>query len=166
MRVASSESAFRQVLWRARGIYFHWRMRARTAYWKFWFLEMGEACQIYGQITVHNPERIRIGKQCTLNEFVILNAQTNIEIGDRVRISSGVIFNPVGLDYRRKMEMRDHIKKPIIVEDGVWIGSGAILNPGSIIGRNSVIGAGAVITGDIPENVVAVGVPARVIKKI
>ena len=129
-------------------------------------MKMGEGCHVYGPIVVHNPERIQIGKGSTLNEFVILNAQAPIVIGACVRISSGVIFNPVGLDYRNTMEQRDHVKRPIIVEDGVWIGSGVILNPGTIIRRNSVIGAGAVVTGEIPANVVAVGVPARVIKSI
>ena len=52
------------------------------------------------------------------------------------------------------------------IEDGVWIGGGAILLPGVTIGRNSVIGAGSVVTRSIPENVVAVGNPCRVIKAI
>ena len=58
------------------------------------------------------------------------------------------------------------IAHPIKIEDGVWIGGGAILLPGVTIGRNSVIGAGSVVTRSIPENVVAVGNPCRVIKTI
>ena len=166
MHSAPKEQLLRRGFWRARGLFFHWRMRLRTAYWRFWFLKMGEGCHVYGPIFVHNPERIQIGKSSTLNELVILNAQAPIEIGNYVRISSGVIFNPVGLNYRNTMGQRDHVKRAIIVEDGVWIGSGAILNPGTIIRRNSVIGAGAVVTGEIPANVVAVGVPARAIKSI
>ena len=55
---------------------------------------------------------------------------------------------------------------PVKIEDGVWIGGGAILLPGVIIGRNSVIGAGSVVTRSIPANCVAVGNPCRVIKQI
>ena len=55
---------------------------------------------------------------------------------------------------------------PVKIEDGVWIGGGAILLPGVISGRNSVIGAGSVVTRSIPANCVAVGNPCRVIKQI
>ena len=58
------------------------------------------------------------------------------------------------------------VARPVKIEDGVWIGGGAILLPGVTIGRNSVIGAGSVVTRSIPENVVAVGNPCRVIKAI
>ena len=54
--------------------------------------------------------------------------------------------------------------QPVKIEDGVWIGGGAIILPGVTIGRNAVIGAGAVVTKDIPANAVAVGSPARVIR--
>ena len=58
------------------------------------------------------------------------------------------------------------VARPVKIEDGVWIGGGAILLPGVTIGRNSVIGAGSVVTRSIPENVVAVENPCRVIKTI
>lgn len=54
--------------------------------------------------------------------------------------------------------------QPVKIEDGVWIGGGAIILPGVTIGRNAVIGAGAVVTKDIPANAVAVGSPAKVLR--
>ncbi|MGJ8739270.1 DapH/DapD/GlmU-related protein, partial [Zobellia laminariae] len=56
--------------------------------------------------------------------------------------------------------------KPIRIGDNVWIGGGVIVNPGVTIGDNSVIGSGSVVVKDIPKNVVAVGNPCRVLKKI
>ena len=53
----------------------------------------------------------------------------------------------------------------IIIEDDVWVAGGAHINAGVTIGRGSIIGAGAVVTKDIPPMSVAVGVPAKVIKK-
>lgn len=50
--------------------------------------------------------------------------------------------------------------------DNVWIGSHVVINPGVTIGDNSVIGAGSVVTKDIPANVIAVGVPCRVLREI
>lgn len=58
------------------------------------------------------------------------------------------------------------IARPVRIEDGVWIGGGAILLPGVTIGKNTVIGAGSVVTRSIPANCVAVGNPCRVIKEM
>ena len=55
---------------------------------------------------------------------------------------------------------------PVTIEDGVWIGSGAVINPGITIGKNSVIGAGSIVTKDVPPDVVAVGNPCRVLRTI
>ena len=54
---------------------------------------------------------------------------------------------------------------PVTIGDNVWIGGGAIILPGVTIGDNVVIGAGSVVTKDIPDNVIAVGNPCRVIKE-
>jgi galactoside O-acetyltransferase len=53
-----------------------------------------------------------------------------------------------------------------VIEDNVWLGTGVMVNPGVTIGRNSVIGAGSVVTKSIPANVVAAGVPCRVMRPI
>ena len=54
----------------------------------------------------------------------------------------------------------------VILRKGCWIGANAILLPGVEIGSNSIVAAGAVVTKSVPENVIVVGVPARVIKHI
>jgi acetyltransferase-like isoleucine patch superfamily enzyme len=54
--------------------------------------------------------------------------------------------------------------KPIVVEDGVWMGAGVIVTPGVRIGRNAVVGAGSVVTHDVPPYCVVVGNPARIVK--
>lgn len=56
--------------------------------------------------------------------------------------------------------------KPVHICENVWIGAGTVIVPGVTIGKNSVIGAGSVVTKDIPENVVAVGNPCRVLREI
>lgn len=56
------------------------------------------------------------------------------------------------------------ITKPIVIGDNVYIGNNVLLLPGVTIGNNVIIGAGAVVSRSIPDNSVAVGVPARVIK--
>ncbi len=58
------------------------------------------------------------------------------------------------------------IAKPITIGNNVWIGAGSTVLAGVTIGDNSVIGAGSVVTKSIPANVVAVGVPCKVIREI
>ncbi len=140
--------------------------KIRTFYWRIFFGRLSSKSRVLGRVKVYSPENIFLGKFSSINEGVLLNAREKIKIGDYVHISPFCIINTGGLNYQLKKEKRKHIAKEIIIEDGVWIGSGAIINPGVKIGENSVIGAGAVVSKDIPANVIAVGVPAKIIKKI
>ena len=56
--------------------------------------------------------------------------------------------------------------KPIVLGDNVWLSSGVIVCPGVTIGDHTVVGAGAVVARDLPAGVVAMGVPARVLRQI
>lgn len=141
-------------------------IKRRTLFYSFLFGSFGKETFVYGKIYVYHPLNISIGKNASLNEGVLLNARDKIIIGDFVHISPFCLINTGGLDYNKKMGDRGHIKKEVIIEDGVWLGSGVIVNPGVKIGRNSVVGAGSVVSRDIPENSVAVGVPAKVIKTL
>ncbi|NRW82134.1 acetyltransferase-like isoleucine patch superfamily enzyme [Clostridium beijerinckii] len=71
--------------------------------------------------------------------------------------------HPVDPDLRRP---GTQFSIPVRIGNNVWIGSNAVILPGVTIGDNSVIGAGSVVTHDIPENVVAVGNPCRVLREI
>ncbi len=117
-------------------------------------------------VTIYYPKNVFIGSNTRINKGVILNARDKIEIGSYVHISCNSILNTGGLNYDKPIEERDHFSKKIIIEDGVWIGSGALINPGIKIEKGSVIGAGSVITHDVPSYVVVAGNPARVIKEI
>ena len=63
-------------------------------------------------------------------------------------------------------ESKDYISKEIKIGNNVWVGYNVIILKGVIIGENSVIGAGSVVVKDIPENCIAAGNPAKVIKKL
>jgi len=89
-----------------------------------------------------------------------------ITLGDNVYITDGVKFitHDGGTLLFRDRVPDLEITKPIVLGDNVYIGNNAMLMPGVTVGSNVVIGAGAVVTKDIPDNSVAAGVPARVIK--
>lgn len=89
-----------------------------------------------------------------------------ITLGNNVHITDGVKFitHDGGTLLYRHLVPDLEITKPIVVGDNVYIGNNVIILPGVTIGNNVVIGAGAIVSRDIPDNSVAVGVPARVIK--
>ena len=90
-----------------------------------------------------------------------------VTIGDDVQIGPNVALltptHPVEPGPRRD---KWEAALPITIGDNVWLGGGVIVCPGVSIGENSVVGAGAVVTRDIPPNVVGVGSPARVVKTL
>lgn len=89
-----------------------------------------------------------------------------ITLGENVYITDGVKFitHDGGTLLYRHIVPDLEITKPITVGNDVYIGNNVIILPGVNIGNNVVIGAGAVVSRDIPDNSVAVGVPAKVIK--
>jgi acetyltransferase-like isoleucine patch superfamily enzyme len=110
---------------------------------------------------------IRIGTHTFLGEETLMRAQGGITIGDRVLFGPRVqvlAVNHVMSDPGRPIMDQGITAVGIRIEDGAWIGAGAIVLDGVTIGRHAVVGAGAVVTGDIPPHALAVGAPARVIR--
>ena len=114
----------------------------------------------------------KIGVNFTENE-VHLYGRVNwgtepwiISIGNNVHITDGVKFitHDGGTLLFRKYVPDLEITKPIVLGNDIYLGNNVIILPGVHIGDKVVIGAGAVVTKDIPDNSVAVGVPAKVIK--
>lgn len=91
--------------------------------------------------------------------------QGGIYIGDGALIGHNVVIATLNHDFAPE-KRRGMYPKPVNVGKNVWIGSNSTICPGVTIGDNAVIGAGSVVTKDVPENMVAVGVPAKVIKSI
>lgn len=89
-----------------------------------------------------------------------------ITLGKNVHITEGVKFitHDGGTLVFRKNIPDLEITKPIILGDNVYVGNNAIFLPGVTVGSNVIVGAGAIVTKNIPDNSVVVGVPARVIK--
>jgi len=112
---------------------------------------------------------IRIGTRTFLGEETLMRAQGGITIGDRVLFGPRVqvlAVNHVMSDPDRAIMDQGITAVGIRIEDGCWIGAGAIVLDGVTIGRHACIGAGAVVTSDIPAHALAVGAPARVIRDL
>ena len=110
---------------------------------------------------------IYIGKNVMLNYNCTLLDVCKIEIGDNTLIgpNTGIYTACHPIDYDKRLEGKE-FGKPISIGKNVWIGGRCTILPGVHIGDNSVIGAGSVVTKDIPNNVVAVGNPCKIIKEV
>lgn len=110
---------------------------------------------------------IRIGSDCFINYDCVLLDCNRIEIGNEVQLGPGVHIytatHPLDAGSRRSgLEYA----LPVHVEDGVWLGGGSIVCPGVRIGENTVVGAGSVVLRSLPANVLAVGNPCRIVRKL
>jgi maltose O-acetyltransferase len=111
--------------------------------------------------------QIRIGDRTFVNFGLVALDVAAITIGDDVQIGPNVQLltptHPLDADARRaKWESA----RPITISSNVWLGGGAIVLPGVSIGENTVVGAGAVVTRDLPDGVLAVGNPARIVREL
>lgn len=112
-------------------------------------------------------ENIHLGDHVFLNILCTILDCNQVQIGNHVMIGPSVqIYTAAHALQAKARNQGMEVAKPVVIEDNVWIGGGAILLPGVRVGRNAVIGAGAVVSRNIPENTVAVGNPARVIREI
>ena len=103
-----------------------------------------------------------------INYNCVILDTSPVHIGANAFIAPGVCLACSGHAIDPKQRTKDAVctSKPITLEDDVWIGANTVVCGGVTIGRGSVIGAGSVVAKDIPENVIAVGNPCRVIRKI
>jgi maltose O-acetyltransferase len=128
---------------------------------------IGPGAEVRAPLYCDYGYNIRIGARTFVNYGVVALDVAPITIGEDVQIGPNVQLltatHPVDAERRRE---KWEYARPINIGDNVWIGGGAIVCPGVTIGDNSVVGAGAVVIRDLPENVVAVGNPARVIREI
>lgn len=110
---------------------------------------------------------IEVGENFYANHNLVILDCAKVKFGDNVFIGPNCSFYTAGhpLDARRRNEGLEYAH-PVTIGDNVWLGGNVVVLPGVSVGNNSVIGAGSVVTKDIPENVVAVGNPCKVIKNI
>lgn len=128
---------------------------------------VGENVWIEPPVHFAYGRNISIGDNFYANFNLTIVDDYHVTIGNNVLIAPNVTLSvtghPIDPELRKTGQMYAF---PITLEDNVWIGSNVVITPGVTIGENSVIGAGSVVTQDIPPNVVAVGVPCKVLRAI
>ena len=132
------------------------------------FAECGDNCYI--ELPFHanwGGHHVHFGNGVYANSNLTLVDDGHIYVGDKVMFGPNVTIATANHPIEPTLRAKGlQYNKDVHIEENVWIGAGVIVVPGVHIGKNSVIGAGSVVTKDIPENVVAVGNPCRILREI
>lgn len=139
-------------------------------------IEIGQCATIIGEpservkIAVWGKEpgegRIKIGDYVLISPGTRISAAAEIIIGDSVMMANGVYITDADWHGIYDRSKRADAVTPVHIEDNVWLGDGCRVLKGVTIGENSVVAAGAVVSKDVPANVVVAGNPAKVVKQL
>lgn len=143
-------------------------MDKRETMLKEMFAEIGENCYIEPPFHANwGGHHVHFGKGIYANFNLTLVDDTHIYVGDHTMFGPNVTVATAG--HPVLPELREggiQYNAAVHIGENCWIGAGAIILPGVTIGDHVVIGAGSVVTKDIPSDVVAVGNPCKVLRKI
>ncbi|MDP3900338.1 MAG: acyltransferase [bacterium] len=107
---------------------------------------------------VQHKDNLKLGKKIDIGAFTYINAQNGVDIEDEVQVGSHCSIYSVSTI--------DDKNGKVVLKKNCKIGSHSVVMAGVTVGENSVIGAFSFVNKDVPDNVVAFGVPVKVIKKI
>jgi acetyltransferase-like isoleucine patch superfamily enzyme len=111
---------------------------------------------------------VTIGDRCLIGRGSTITGHREITIGDDVWTGHYVTITDMNHGYEDlafTISRQWQAEAPVTIGDGSWLGHGVAVLPGVHIGRHVVVGAGSVVTHDLPDHCVAVGVPAQVIRR-
>lgn len=155
------------------------------------FLAFGSGSIIEMPVLVHGARRISIGGEVLIGSGSWLHTRGSealLEVGDGTRISGHCVLSAVehvrlgrAVLLGRNVYIADHNHgisadevpilaqeleriRPVVIEDGAWLGQNSVILPGVTVGSGAVVGANSVLLEDVPARSVAVGVPARVVR--
>lgn len=129
---------------------------------------VGEGCFYLDQIVWLNGSGIEMGEAVKFNHGCYVNGFGGLRIGAHTSFGPGVMIHTANHrtdDPTRPINEQGWETRPVTIGADCWIGMGVIILPGVTLGDRVVVGAGSVVTGDLPSNTVAVGNPARVIRR-
>lgn len=143
-----------------------WEKRAKLM--KEMFAEIGDHCYIEPPFHSNfGGGHVHFGDYIYCNFGTTMVDDTHIYVGDHTMFGPNVTVATAGHPIIPELrEQAYQYNMPVHIGKNCWIGAGAVILPGVTIGDNVVIGAGSVVTKDIPDNVVAVGNPCKVLREV
>ena len=140
----------------------------KMKFMKEMFAECGDNCYIELPFRANwGGHHVHFGNGIYANSNLTIVDDGHVYIDDKVMFGPNVTIatanHPIDPTLREKGLQYN---KDVYIGENTWIGAGVIIVPGVRIGKNAVIGAGSIVTKDIPDNVVAVGNPCRVLREV
>jgi acetyltransferase-like isoleucine patch superfamily enzyme len=137
------------------------RMKRALMRWRG--AQIGANPKIWRDVWIDDYRHLEVGSDVSIGKSAILLCAGGIRVGDQVMIAHGSQLISAGHRIPapgESMRFSGLDVAPIVIEDGAWIGGGAIVLPGVTVGRGAVVAAGAVVTKDVEPFTIAAGVPA------
>lgn len=131
-------------------------MAKRFKNWRYPKIEEGKLTK--WNWMVQHKDKLKLGRETDIGAFTYINAKNGVIIEDHVQVASHCAIYSISTI--------DEKKGRVVLKKNCRIGSHSIVMPGVTIGENSIIGAFSFVNKSIPKNVIAAGVPAKVIRKI
>lgn len=140
----------------------------KTKFMKEMFAECGDNCYIELPLRANwGCHHVHLGNGIYANSNLTIVDDGHVYIGDKVMLGPNVTIATANHPIEPTLRAKGlQYNKDVYIGENTWIGAGVIIVPGVRIGKNTVIGGGSVVTKDIPDNVVAVGNPCRVLREI
>jgi acetyltransferase-like isoleucine patch superfamily enzyme len=128
--------------------------------------KIGKKVVFYPGVWIAPAKNLVVGDDVDFALDVLVTAGGGVTIGDRVLIGyrTQILSSNHVIDGKKPIFYSGHVKKPVVIENDVWIGASCIILPGTRIGEGAVIAAGSVVTKDVPAFAIVGGVPAKVIR--
>lgn len=124
--------------------------------------EVGANPKIWRDVWIDDYTKLKVGADVSIGKSAILICIGGVTIGNQVMVAHGSQLISAGHripDAGTSMRFSGLDIAPIVIEDGAWIGGGAIVLPGVTVGRGAVVAAGAVVTKDVEPYTIVAGVP-------
>ena len=140
----------------------------KIKYMKEMFAECGDNCYIELPFRANwGGHHVHFGSGIYANSNLTIVDDGHVYVGDKVMFGPNVTIATANHPIEPTLRAEGlQYNKDVYVGENTWIGAGVIIIPGVRIGKNTVIGGGSVVTKDIPDNVVAVGNPCRVLREV
>lgn len=144
---------------------YHTQDEIRQLFSKLTGKEIDDGFVLFPPFYTDFGKNITIGRNVFINSGCRFQDQGGITVGDDTLIGHNAVITTLNHDFvpERRSDM---YPAPVVIGSRVWMGANVTIVPGVTIGDNSVIAAGAVVTKNVPPNVVVAGVPAKIIKSI
>lgn len=144
---------------------YHSPDEVRTLLERIWEQPLDNSVRMFPPFYTAFGKTTRVGKEVFINFGCTFLDQGGITIEDGVFIGPEAKILTEG--HPEQPALRHTLQtEPVVIRRKAWIGAGAIILPGVTVGENAIVAAGAVVTKDVPDNTIAAGVPAKILRNI